>query len=154
MKGKDDMRKLVGLLLLSCVPSLMGGCISLFTTVDLVNDTASPVHVTLYYGYVTQYSGGDPSVEVNALAASGQKKEFDIQPGQTAAFSDDCAVVRAIAIQQAEISVAGGAGPTGSTGVYREGTDYTHGDTLTFTFSGPSDGTGLDIAFQAQSPPF
>ncbi len=80
------MKKLIGLSLLACVPAVMGGCVSLFTTVDLVNDTASPVRVTLYYGYVTQYYGDDPSVEVNTLAASGQKKEFDVPPGQHAAI--------------------------------------------------------------------
>jgi hypothetical protein len=147
------MKKLVGLLLVACVPSIMGGCVSLFTTVDLVNNTTSPVHATLYYGYATQFSGADQTAVKNALAASGVKKEFDIQPGATASFFDDCANVRAIFVQQAQLAPAGG-GPTAGTEIYREGTDYVHGDTITFTFTEPSGGTGLEIGFATQSPPF
>lgn len=97
-------------------------------TVELVN--ASPdfdVDVQLFYG--------DEQDTIESLLTNfGTEVEQIIGPGETYRFTRDCEDLQAIIIEDADLRVLSGLGPEDSTDVLRDGTDFSCGDTLVFTF--------------------
>jgi hypothetical protein len=139
-------KKLVGLLLLACVPPMMGGCITFFTTMELVNNTDYPLHVSLYYSVVS-------SDQASVVKNSGVKTEFDVAPGETAALVQSCPDVQAVLVEDAQLSVNGSPGPAAGTQVYRANLDFLHGDTVIFTFTAADGGGAPNITFSRVGPP-
>ena len=137
-------RILVGLLLLAAAPCIIGGCLPTRTdTVNLVNEAEHPVVVTLFYD-------DNQNIPEDLLEEIGTERQFTVQPGARAIFSDDCESLQAIFIQRADLSIVGTIGPSASTRVYRDGSDFGCGDTLIFTFTQNLLGTELNIAFSQQ----
>jgi hypothetical protein len=97
------------------------------TSVRLVNDSDFPVEVDLYYG--------DEQDTIEAvLTETGTNVQRTIDAGDIYSFSDDCDNLQAIVIVDADLRVLSGLGPEDSTDVLRDGTDFSCGDTITFTF--------------------
>jgi len=135
------MRKWAVVTIIACVPWIIGGCLSPSNTfVELVNNAEHPVEVTLYYGS-SQYTTKE------LLEAFGTQRQFTLAAGQPAFFSDDCDRLQAIVIDKAELSLIGTIGPSTSSRVYRDGTDFGCGNTITFTFTEAQLGTEINIAF-------
>lgn len=84
------------------------------------------------------------------VSAGRSEREFDLGPGETSTFSDNCDDLQAIMIENADLQLLGGFGPNASTDVFRDGDDFNCGDTITFTFSPSALLTELDIDFNAQ----
>ena len=135
----------IGSLLAATHPWIIGGCLSPNTvTVNLVNGADHPVDVTLFYDdnqYITE----------ELLEEVGRERQSRVQPGETASFSDDCNSLQAIFIQKAELSIVGTIGPSNSSRVYRDGSDFGCGDTITFTFTQNLLGTELSIAYSQRN---
>ncbi|MBP7937139.1 MAG: hypothetical protein KA354_21045 [Phycisphaerae bacterium] len=110
------------------------------TSVRLVNNTAFPVEVRLYYA-------AQQNILESLLEAIGTEYEATIAPGTTASFSRDCEELQAIFIENAKLVVVGDVGPSTDTDVYRDGTDFGCGDTLTFTFTQPALPTEINVSF-------
>jgi hypothetical protein len=103
--------------------ALAAGC----EAVRLVNDSDFPVEVELYYG--------DEQDTLEAvLTETGTPIQQTIDAGATYSFSEDCDDLQAIVIVDADLRVVGGLGPEDSTDVLRDGTNFSCGDTITFTF--------------------
>lgn len=109
-------------------------------SVRLMNNTMFPVQVTIYY------SGYQNMLE-ELLESVGTKYEATIPAGGTEYFSRDCEELQAITIQEAKMVIVGDVGPSTDSPVYRDGTDFGCGDTLTFTFTQPPLPTELNVAF-------
>lgn len=132
---------LLGLVVLLCMGN---GCpFSLSpdkTRVRLVNNAAFPVNVRIYYA-------GQQNILEALLETVGTKYEATIAPGGTEYFSRDCDELQAITIQEAKLVIVGDIGPSTDSPVYRDGTDFGCGDTLTFTFTQPALPTDITVTF-------
>lgn len=124
----------------------LAGCGSLLqllnlnrVTVRLVNDTDFPLTVELYVG-------DDQNTLESVLTSTGERITLTISARQTGTFDRDCDALQAIVISDADLSYILGVGPSQSTRVYRDGSDFNCGDTLTFTFTNPNL-TTLSISF-------
>jgi len=136
------MKRVAAALLSAIVLLCMGACpfTSDTTTVRLVNNASFPVEVRLFYGD-NQHS------PESVLETFGHKLEFTIEPGDEESFSRDCDELQSIFIKKAELSILGDIGPSASTSVYRDGTDFGCGDSITFTFTQSALATELHITF-------
>ncbi len=136
------MRRIVLLLLGGIAVLTMGACPnpSNTTTVLLVNNADFPVTVRMFYSE-------DQYVLESVLERLGREIEFTVESGSTASFSRDCDELQAVFIKKAKLVLLGDVGPTASTRVYRDGSDFGCGDTATFTFTQAPLATGLNIAF-------
>jgi hypothetical protein len=135
---------LIGAMLLASVPWIIGGCLSPNnTTVNLVNLADFPVDVTLFYD-------DNQNTPEAILVDVGRERQFRVQPGATSSFFDNCNSLQAIVIQKAELSIVGSIGPSTSSRVYRDGTDFGCGNTITFTFTQSVLATDLNIGFSQQ----
>lgn len=138
------MTKRALLPLLSLAALLAGGCPfgSSLTTVALVNATAFPVEVRLYYG-------SNQNVLAAVLEETGTEVVETVPANSTVTFSRDCEDLQAIMIENADLRIVGGIGPSQNTRVYRDGSDFGCGDRLTFTFTTSNFLTELEINFSA-----
>lgn len=129
---------------LSLAALLAGGCPfgSSLTTVALKNSTAFPVEVRVRYG-------ANQNVLAEILEEAGTEVVQTVPANSTVTFSRDCEELQAIMIENADLQIIGGIGPSQNTGVYRDGSDFGCGDTLTFTFSTSNFLTELEINFAA-----
>lgn len=109
-------------------------------TVRLANKASFPVKVRLFYG-------DNQNSPESVLEAFGHELEYTIDPGATESFSRDCDDLQSIFIKKAELSILGGIGPTTSTRVYRDGSDFHCGDSMTFTFTQSTLATELRVSF-------
>lgn len=140
------MKRFVAVLMSVALLVVVRGCVSpspSTTTVRLVNGASFPVKVTLVYD-------SQQDVPEFVLEATGQKLDFTVAPGVTETFSRDCADLQAIEIERADLSIIGNIGPSASTRVYRDGSDFFCGSTVTFTFTQSITATDLNIAFSEQ----
>lgn len=130
--------------LAALLAAVTGGCPfgSTVTTVRLVNNTAFPVDVTLFYG-------SEQNEPAATLPLTGTEVVETVPANSTVTFSRDCDDLQAIVIDDADLQIVGSIGPSQNTRVYRDGDDFGCGDTLTFTFTVSSFLTELDIAFSS-----
>lgn len=135
------MRSSQWLLIVAAAVMLVGGCYPgpSQTSVRLVNNANSPVRVDVFYGE-------DQNVLEGLLEEYGQRLEYTIEPGGYREFSRDCDDLQAIKVR-GDLQVIVGLGPSESTRVYRDGSDFGCGDALTFTFTQSITATDLDISF-------
>jgi hypothetical protein len=140
------MKRWIPIILIATTSLTARGCISpspSTTTVRLVNNAGFPVTVKLVYG-------PDQNVLQEILEATGNVLDFTLQPGTSDSFSRDCSGLQAVEIQRADLSIIGGIGPSSGTRVYRDGSDFFCGNTITFTFTQSITATELNISFNQQ----
>lgn len=114
--GCDQLGTIIGLL-----PSAQ-------TKVELVNNGSFPVDAKLYIS-------DEQDIPESLLTSDvGTMLEFTIGEGMTTTFSRDCDELQAIIISDADLLIIGEVGPETSTGVLRDGDDFSCGDTIVFTF--------------------
>ncbi len=129
--------------LLSCsIVCLVAGCDVLTlllpstVTVSLVNNGSFSVDGELYYDEDESALDAIDSINGldNFLREFGTRVEFDVAPGATSTFTRSCDDLQAIFIDDADLRVLVGLSPDDDTDVLREGTDFSCGDTITYTF--------------------
>ncbi|RME39187.1 MAG: hypothetical protein D6788_05990 [Planctomycetota bacterium] len=127
-----SIRSIRFVLLLSLAPMLGCDTLSGFllpstTTVDLVNNGDFPVDVTLYY---------DDQQETPEflLTEIGRRLDVTVDPGDTVNFTRNCDELQVIVIDDADLRIIGGIGPETSSDVLRDGSDFTCGSRIVFTF--------------------
>jgi len=110
-------RAFVGLL---AVWPLFSGCgqfgdwVAPGVVVTLVNNGDYDVDATLAIS-------SDPNISEADLIASGTEIDVTIPPGESRVIRRDCLELRAIMVENAELQVIGGFGPTAQSEVIREG---------------------------------
>ncbi len=114
------------------------------TTVRFVNNASFPVQVTMVYD-------SQQDVPQAILEATGHTFDVTVEPGAVATFSRACDELQAIEIEKAELSIIGDIGPSSSTRVYRDGSDFFCGSEVTFTFTQSITLTDLNISFSERS---
>lgn len=132
------MKILLSLTALATALPFFPGC-PRSTTVELVNDTDFPVEVRLFYD-------NDQEVPAELLEEFGNELEFTIPAGDTQTFSRDCEDFQAVMVH-GDLMVAGNIGPSETTRVYRDGSDFGCDDIIRFTFTASEFATDLDISF-------
>lgn len=95
--------------------------------VVLRNDGKFSVNATLFVS-------SDEGISNDALTSVGTKIEYSIPPGESRSFDRNCADMRAIVIDEAQLDVVGGGGPTAHTDVLRDGADFNCRSTIEFVF--------------------
>ena len=81
----------------------------------------------------------------------GEELNLSVPAGSTVSFTRDCDDLQAIMIADADLLVVGNLiSPEADTDVLRDGSDFSCGDTLTFTFTHPDIPISLNIGFDAQ----
>lgn len=147
--GGRGSAALLGALVAALLP--LAGCGALAgllgpsqTSVSLVNSTNDPIEIKLFYH-------DDQNVLTQDLLKTfGEERDFTIQAGQTQTFSIDCDQLQSIFIDDAKLNVLSlPVGPSTDTEIYRDGSDFNCGDTLTFTFTAPPIPTELNVSFGA-----
>ncbi len=97
-------------------------------TVLLVNNSDHTVTVTIFIA-------DQQDIPKFGLTSLGERIERTVQAGTTDSFTRDCDDLQAIIVDNADLEVPGGLlKPDTSTGVLRDGTDFSCGDSITFTF--------------------
>lgn len=134
--GQVWMAVLIGLLLTAA-----SGCdvISTGTTVRLINNTNYVLETIVLYHK-------EQLIPEFRLKDVGTEARYTIPAGETVTFSRDCDALQAIRVE-GDLKILFGLGPSKTSRVYRDGTDFGCNDTLTFTFTTNSLGTSLNIAF-------
>jgi len=120
--------------LLSCsIVCLVAGCDALVfllpstVTVRLVNNGDFSVDGELYYD-------DDQDTIDTLLREVGTRVDFDVAAGETYTFARRCEDLQAIFIDDADLRVIVGISPDDDTEVLRDGTGFSCGDTITYTF--------------------
>jgi hypothetical protein len=96
-------------------------------SVSLVNNGDFEVQARLFMS-------DNQDVPEDLLTELGESRNDTIAAGDTTSFTRDCDDLQAIIVEHAELRVLGGLGPTTSSDVLRDGTDFGCGDRVTFTF--------------------
>lgn len=96
-------------------------------TVSLVNNGDFAVQVKLFIA-------DNQDLPEALLTDIGTELDYTINAGASASFSRNCDDLQALVIDDAELMVIGGSGPTASSDVLRDGSDFGCGDTIVFTF--------------------
>lgn len=109
------------------------------TTFHIVNNGQFPVDVTAHYS-------NDPNVTAADLSSNGNKVMFSLEPNGSNDITHNCADIKAFVIDNALLRVSGDAGPTTSSQVFREGSDFSCGDTVNLSF----EHSGLILDFHVQ----
>jgi hypothetical protein len=125
--------KLVVLALLSVVP-LLTSCDAILgllqpnqVTVRLANNGSFDIEVTVV-------TSDNQNVTEDILDSTGATTQYTIAAGQVQTFTRNCSSLQAIRIKDAQLLVIGQVGPHTNSAVFRDGTDFNCGSTLTFTF--------------------
>jgi amino acid permease len=138
---------IAGVLLVAAGCSLLGN-LSSQTPADMV--TVQLVNTNSLFSVQAQlHISNIPDVAREDLVAAGAAYSEVIPGGQTVLLRISCAAVEALVIDLAELEFFG-AGPQGSTAVYRKGTDFSCGQTIIFTFAGQIAPPELNISFSSQ----
>lgn len=93
----------------------------------LINNSDNTVDVTLYVS-------DEQDIPEDLLTSVGDKLEYSIAAGQTVNFSRECSNLQAIIVDDARLRVVGDIGPQASTGVLRDGEEFSCNDRIVFTF--------------------
>lgn len=97
------------------------------TTVRLLNNSDFDVRVTVVFD-------DEQDAPRELLTEFGTALQFTLSPGESTSFSRDCDEVQAITLDNAELRIIGGVGPSFDSDVYRDGSDFGCGDVIEFTF--------------------
>lgn len=128
-------------LLLALAP-LLFGCPQDQTTIELQNDAGGELSVTVFYS-------SNQDIPEEALEEA-QSASFVIAAGECRKFSRDCDVIQAVKIE-ADVDLGAGLGPSGSSDVFRDGTDFGCGDILHYTFTSTVIPPALTIDYSQRS---
>ncbi len=126
-------RKLAVLALL-CVLPLITSCDALLNLLQPNQDTVRLVNNGTFDIQVTVVTSNDQNVTQDLIDSTGATTQYTIGAGQVQTFTRPCTDLQAIRIKDAELLVIGQVGPHTSSAVFRDGTDFHCGATLTFTF--------------------
>jgi hypothetical protein len=121
------------LLALGCAPSQ--------TSVELENNADGTLQVTVFFD--------DDQNILEDLLENQEQVSFTIPQGESRSFSRDCEDLQAVKVE-ADVQLVGGLGPSDSTGVFRDGSDFGCGDTLHFTFTSVAVPADLNIDFEVR----
>ena len=126
--GKASAVMAVGLVVLAAA----SGCdfTSTGTTVRLINNSDFAVEAIVLYHE-------DQLIPEFLLEEVGSELQYTIPAGETVSFSRDCDDLQAIRVA-GDLQVLLGLGPSKTSNVYRDGTDFGCNDTITFTFTSDS----------------
>ena len=97
------------------------------TTVRLVNNGEFDVRVTVVFD-------DQQDAPRELLTEFGTALQFTLSPGQSTSFSRDCDEIQAITLDNAELRIIGGVGPSFDSEVFRDGSDFNCGDVIEFSF--------------------
>ncbi len=97
-------------------------------TIRLVNASSFAVDGVLYYD-------DDQQLPDFLLTELGTEVEFNIAAGQTRTLVIPCGDVQAVIIDNANLQALAGLGPDANTNGLRDGSDFSCGDTIVYTFS-------------------
>ena len=97
-------------------------------TIRLVNASSFAVDGVLYYG-------DDQQLPDLLLTELGTEVTFNITAGQTRTLVLPCDDVQVVIIENANLQVLVGLGPDANTDGLRDGSDFSCGDTIVYTFS-------------------
>ena len=95
--------------------------------VRLVNNGQFDVEGTLFYG-------DQQDLPKIVLTEFGEELDFIVPSGGSNTFLRACDDLQAIVIEDADLLIIGDLGPETSSGVLRDGDDFSCGDTIVFTF--------------------
>ncbi len=141
------MKRLHAFIVAAAVATLSSGCGILSpssVTVNLVNNGDFPVEVQIFVH-------DDQNVFQFLIEEVGEELNLTIPAGSTVTFTRDCDDLQAVMIADADLLVIGNLlSPEADTDVLRDGSDFSCGDTLTFTFTHPDIPISLSIDFNAQ----
>lgn len=150
--------RLVSILLCSIV-CLVAGCDALVlllpstVTVRLVNNGSFSVDGELYYDDDESALNAIDTIDAldNFIREFGTKVEFDVAPGGTFTFTQSCDDLQAIFIDDADLRVIVGVSPDDDTEVLRDDSDFSCGDTITYTFDHAEFGLNFRISTSVTS---
>ena len=141
------MKGLHAFIAAAAIATLISGCGLLSpssVTVNLVNNGNFPVEVQIFVH-------DDQNVFQFLMEEVGEELNLSVPAGSTVSFTRDCDDLQAIMIADADLLVVGNLiSPEADTDVLRDGSDFSCGDTLTFTFTHPDIPISLSIGFDAQ----
>lgn len=115
-------------------------------TVELVNDGDFSVEGSLFYD-------DDQDTIEALLTQTGTERPFIVPAGGISSFSVRCDDLQAIILDDADLRVVGGVGPSASTDVLRDGSDFHCGDTIVFTFDHSALIVDFDVTVTTRSAP-
>ena len=98
------------------------------TSVTLVNNGDFDVAVSLY----TSDTQEIPALLITQL---GEQSTFTVLAGESLTFVRSCDDLQSIVIDDADLLVIGSVGPEANSNILRDGTDFSCGDTIIFTFN-------------------
>src|SRR5262245_54109458 len=124
-----------------CVVGLVG-CTPRQTTVDLQNNTPNMVQATVFFD-------DDQNVLESLIESVGAQQSYTIPAGESRSFSRNCEEIQAVKVK-GDLLLLGGLGPSKSTNVFRDGTDFGCGDRLLFSFTSTTIPPALNIDFSVQ----
>ena len=129
-----------------------GGCDALLgvlpprvTSVRLVNNSDFSVSVVIFIS-----DEQDIPEDLLTQEDIGTRLDFTLLPGESTSFSRDCDDLQAIIIDDADLLVIGQIGPEARTDVFRDGSDFGCGDTISFTFDHSAFLTDFHISTSVQ----
>lgn len=96
--------------------------------VQLVNDGDFDVDATIFIS-------DEQDILEDLLISLGTELNFTIPAGETVSFERDCGDLQAIIIDDADLEVIGQVGPETRSDLLRDGSDFSCGDTIVFTFT-------------------
>ncbi len=115
------------------------------TTVELRNDGAFPVEVTLLYDDNQETVDG-------VIQVTGTERNVTIAAGATESLSRSCDELQAVIIDDADLQLVGELGPEDRSNLLRDGDDFRCGETIVFTFDHSDLILDFAIAVTTQSP--
>ena len=95
--------------------------------VTLINNGQFDVEGTLFYD-------DEQDLPQFVLTEVGRQLDFTVSAGDSFTFERSCDDLQTIIIEDADLLVAPGVSPETSTGVLRDGDDFSCGDSIVFTF--------------------
>lgn len=114
-------------LLLAGCSTLINAVVPNSVTVRLVNNGQYPVTIRILIA-------DNQDVPEDLLSTVGSELDFTLAAGQATSFERKCDELQAIKVDEAQLEVIGGTGPTTDTGVLRDGQAFNCNDVITFTF--------------------
>ncbi len=112
-------------------------------TIRLVNASSFAVDGVLFYDDYQEL----PDLLLTEL---GTEFEFNIAAGQTRTLARPCDDLQVVLIDNANLQAFGGLGPDANTDGLRDGSDFSCGDTIVYTFSHSDAILDFDIATDVQ----
>jgi len=125
------------------VPVVLTGCGGLGTVLDIINATPTTVGVRFVnttdfpvdFEFFTSDQGDIPR-DLLTNDIIGDLTELTVEAGATVDLpSQSCDRIQAMTIDNAELRILGGLGPSDESAILRDGDDFSCGDRITFTFN-------------------